>query len=81
MDEASWAEWTSASFARPWTVGIEEELVLLDPERWRVAAAELARLRRSLDDAIREKLMLRAAAAGTHPLAVRAAVAISSSSR
>jgi carboxylate-amine ligase len=121
MGEASWAEWSTAASARPWTVGIEEELVLLDPERWSVAnriddvlaalppdtraqasaethacvielrtaphaivadaAAELARLRRSLDDAVREKLMLRAAAAGTHPLATRAEVAVSSSPR
>jgi carboxylate-amine ligase len=121
MGEASWAEWSTTASAHPWTVGIEEELVLLDPERWLVAnriddvlaalppdtrarasaethacvielrtaphaivgdaAAELARLRRSLDDAVRDKLMLRAAAAGTHPLATRAEVAVSSSPR
>ena len=45
------------------------------------AAAELARLRRSLDEAVRDSLVLRAAAAGTHPLATRAQVAVSSSPR
>src|SRR4051812_50136366 len=27
-----WAAWTTA--ARPWTVGIEEEVMLLEPETW-----------------------------------------------
>ena len=121
MDHAAWAEWSTTPSIRPWTVGIEEELVLLDPERWTVAnriddvlaalpsdtrahasaethacvielrtaphatvagaAAELARLRRSLDEAVRDSLVLRAAAAGTHPLATRAQVAVSSSPR
>jgi glutamate---cysteine ligase / carboxylate-amine ligase len=45
------------------------------------AAAELAWLRRSLDATMRDELGLRAAAAGTHPLATRAEVSVSSGSR
>jgi carboxylate-amine ligase len=29
-----WAQWSSAGAARPWTVGLEEEVLLLDPEDW-----------------------------------------------
>jgi carboxylate-amine ligase len=116
-----WARWNSAAAERPWTVGIEEEAMLLDPRDWSVAnriddvlaalpppvvarvaaethacvvelqttphatvagaAAELAGLRRSLDGAVRDGLGLRAAAAGTHPLATRAEVAVSSGAR
>jgi carboxylate-amine ligase len=33
-----WALWSEAAAARPWTVGIEEEVLLLDPgDRWSVA--------------------------------------------
>jgi glutamate---cysteine ligase / carboxylate-amine ligase len=116
-----WARWNAAAAERPWTVGIEEEAMLLDPRDWSVAnriddvlaalpppvvaraaaethacvveiqttphptvagaAAELAGLRRSLDAAMRDELGLRAAAAGTHPLAHRAEVAVSSGAR
>jgi carboxylate-amine ligase len=33
-----WTRWSEAAAARPWTVGIEEEVLLLDPgDRWSVA--------------------------------------------
>jgi carboxylate-amine ligase len=116
-----WARWSAAGSERAWTVGIEEEVMLLDPSDWAVAnridavlealppgvashataethacvielrtdphptvagaADELARLRRSLDESLHERLGLRAAAAGTHPLATRSEVAVSSGRR
>jgi glutamate---cysteine ligase / carboxylate-amine ligase len=33
----AWARWSGAATARPWTVGIEEELVLLDRRSWSAA--------------------------------------------
>jgi glutamate---cysteine ligase / carboxylate-amine ligase len=110
-----WARRNTAAGERPWTVGIEEEAMLLDPDTWSVAnriddvlaalpssaaethacvvelqsaphttvagaAAELAALRRSIDVVVRE-LGLRAAAAGTHPLATYADVEVSSGPR
>jgi glutamate---cysteine ligase / carboxylate-amine ligase len=116
-----WARWSAAASARPWTVGIEEEAMIVDPGDWSVAnriddvlaalpaslacrtsaethacvielkttpsasvadaASELARLRRALDRTLRRRLGLRAASAGTHPLAHRAEVAVSAGSR
>jgi carboxylate-amine ligase len=116
-----WARWSASAAERPWTVGIEEEVMLLEPRTWSLAnriddvlaalppevasrasaethacvlelrtaahptvggaAAELALLRRTLDDALRNRLGLRAAAAGTHPLATRSDVAVSSTPR
>jgi carboxylate-amine ligase len=114
----AWARWTEADARNRWTVGIEEEVMLLDPRRsWSVAncidavlaalpsgiaehasaethacvvelrtaphpsaaaaAAQLALLRRALDDALRDTLGLRAATAGTHPTATAPEVAIS----
>ncbi|HEX8854586.1 MAG TPA: YbdK family carboxylate-amine ligase [Thermoleophilaceae bacterium] len=32
-----WARWGSAAAERPWTVGVEDELVLLDPHDWSAA--------------------------------------------
>jgi carboxylate-amine ligase len=32
-----WARWNAAAAARPWTVGLEEEVMLLDPFDWSVA--------------------------------------------
>ena len=32
-----WARWSAAASERAWTVGIEEELMLLDPSDWAVA--------------------------------------------
>ena len=29
-----WAQWNPAAAARPWTVGIEEESMLLEPSGW-----------------------------------------------
>jgi carboxylate-amine ligase len=106
---------------RPWTVGIEEEVMLLDARTWSLAnridevlavlpaaldsrasaethasvvelktaphatvagaAAELGHLRRALEDAMGETLGLRAAVAGTHPLAEGSGVALPSDPR
>src|SRR5436190_854400 len=117
----AWARWSSAGAERPWAVGLEEEVVLLDPRDWSVAnriddvldalpsaivahasaethacvlelntgahatvadaAAELAWLRRSVESTLRDRLGLRAAVAGTHPLATRSEVAIASGLR
>ena len=33
-----WAEWNPASEEAPWTVGIEEEVMLLDPRDWALAS-------------------------------------------
>ncbi len=37
MPPAAWSQWAGAGAACPWTVGIEEELILLDPSDWSVA--------------------------------------------
>ena len=102
---------------RPWSVGIEEEALLLDPTDWSLAnrieevlsafgpqaaaethacvvelrtaphptaggaARELGRLRQALDLTLRDELGLRAAVAGTHPLATAADVGTSTSTR
>ncbi len=34
----AWAEWNAAAAATPWTVGIEEEVMLLDPRDWSLAS-------------------------------------------
>jgi glutamate---cysteine ligase / carboxylate-amine ligase len=117
----SWAQWSGAGADRPWTVGVEEEVMLLDARARSVAnriddvlatlpadlaahasaethacvlelktaphasiadvAAELATLRPALDDVLRDDLGLRAAAAGTHPLAIRSEVAVTTDPR
>jgi carboxylate-amine ligase len=33
----AWAEWSPAAAAAPWTVGLEEETMLLDPHDWSLA--------------------------------------------
>jgi carboxylate-amine ligase len=33
-----WAEWNPAGAAAPWTVGVEEEVMLLDPHDWSLAS-------------------------------------------
>jgi glutamate---cysteine ligase / carboxylate-amine ligase len=116
-----WMRWNASVAVPVWTVGIEEEVMLLEPHTWSLAnriddvlaalppevasrasagtlacvvelktaahstvagaAAELALLRRSLVDAVRNRLGLRAAAAGTHPLATRSKVAVSTTPR
>jgi carboxylate-amine ligase len=116
-----WAQWSSAGAEHPWTVGLEEEVLLLDPRDWSpanrvgdvlaalpeavadrvcaethasvvelrtgphasvaAAVAELASLRRALDHTLRERLGLRAAVAGMHPLATAADVLVSSGAR
>src|SRR5256885_5243338 len=30
----AWAQWSSAAAEQPWTVGVEDELVLMDPRGW-----------------------------------------------
>src|SRR3954470_15339479 len=104
-----WAAWSPAAAERPWTVGIEEEVLLLDPLDWspanrveevlaalpadlvphmcaethacvvelrtgphptvREAVDELRALRDGLNVVVVGRLGLRAAVAGTHPLA------------
>src|SRR5215218_2480165 len=116
-----WSRWNAPAPARPWAVGVEEELMLLDartlsavnridavraalpaPLALRTSAethacvielktaahatvsslcGELTRLRASLAQVLGERLGLRAAAAGTHPLALRSEVAIASDLR
>src|SRR5512133_104375 len=116
-----WARWSRAAAERPWTVGVEEEVMLLDARTRSIAnriddvlaalpaelarhasaethacvlelktaphatiagvAAELERLRPALDGVLRDELGLRAAAAGTHPLAVRSEVAVTADRR
>jgi carboxylate-amine ligase len=118
---APWARWNRAGADRPWTVGVEEEVMLLDARTRSAAnrvddvlaalpaelarhasaethacvlelktaphatvagvAAELAGLRPALDGILRDELGLRAAAAGTHPLAIRSEVAVTADSR
>jgi len=34
----AWAEWNPAAAGTPWTVGIEEEVMLLDPRDWSLAS-------------------------------------------
>jgi carboxylate-amine ligase len=115
-----WARWNPAAAERPWTVGVEEEVMLLEPDQWSTAGrigevldalpsemerhasaethacvlelktaphatvggatAELGSLRRSLSQVLRDQLGLRAAAAGTHPLATHSDISVTSSS-
>jgi carboxylate-amine ligase len=112
-----WSHWTCSE---PYTVGIEEEMMLLDPASWSLAqdsehvlgqlppslsshaaaetheaaielataphstangaALQAARFRTRLESAL-ERLGLRAAAAGTHPLAVWTETQVSSGAR
>jgi carboxylate-amine ligase len=34
----AWAQWSAAGSEAPWTVGIEEEVMLLDPAHWELAS-------------------------------------------
>jgi glutamate---cysteine ligase / carboxylate-amine ligase len=117
----SWARWNRAVADHPWTVGVEEEAMLLDARTRSLAnriddvlaalpagmaahasaethacvvelktaphatvadlAVELAALRPALDGVLRDELGLRAAAAGTHPLAIRSQVAVTADPR
>ncbi|MCD6727384.1 MAG: YbdK family carboxylate-amine ligase [Solirubrobacteraceae bacterium] len=117
----AWAWWSARARERAWTVGVEEEVMLLDARTWLPAnrvedvlaalapsmaarasaethacvvelktdvhvhvaglAAELAALRRALDGIARDRLGLRVAAAGTHPLASGSEVRVSSGPR
>jgi glutamate---cysteine ligase / carboxylate-amine ligase len=38
MRPPRWAEWNPVSAAAPWTVGVEEEVMLLDPRDWSLAS-------------------------------------------
>jgi carboxylate-amine ligase len=37
MPEPAWAHWSAAGAERPWTIGVEEEVMLLERDRWGVA--------------------------------------------
>jgi carboxylate-amine ligase len=115
-----WAHWNPAGAESPWTLGLEEEVMLLDPHDWALAsriddvlptlapeiaehaaaethgsalelfsgphataagaAAELADLRAGLQENL-EVLGLRAAVAGTHPVAQWSDVEVSPGAR
>jgi carboxylate-amine ligase len=60
-----WAEWNAG--AAPWTVGIEEEVMLLDPERWTLAS-RIEEVLAAVSDAVGER-----AAAETHGSAIELA--------
>jgi len=117
----SWARWNPAAADHPWTIGVEEEVVLLDERTRAIAnrvedvlavlpaelaehasaethacvvelktvphatvadlAAELAALRPAVDAVLRNELGLRVAAAGTHPLAIRSQVGVTTDPR
>jgi len=118
----AWARWNESAAGTSWSVGIEEEVMLLDPGTpWSLAnridavlgalppgiaahasaethacvvelrtaphatvaaaGAELALLRRALDGELRDTLGLRAASAGTHPMATPSDVALSEGPR
>jgi carboxylate-amine ligase len=34
----AWADWNPAAAEAPWTVGVEEEVMLLDPGDWSLAS-------------------------------------------
>jgi glutamate---cysteine ligase / carboxylate-amine ligase len=116
----AWAEWSADSERPAWTVGLEEEVMLLDPADWTLAhriddllpklspalaehvaaethactlelytgvhrtvseaCAELFALRRELADQLRP-LGLRAAVAGTHPMATSEDTEVSGGAR
>jgi glutamate---cysteine ligase / carboxylate-amine ligase len=116
----AWAQWNADPNRPAWTVGLEEEVMLLDPEDWTLAhriddllpklspslaehvaaethactlelytgvhrtvseaCAELLALRRELDEQLRP-LGLRAAVAGTHPMAASEETEVSGGAR
>jgi glutamate---cysteine ligase / carboxylate-amine ligase len=120
-DLPGWASWNPAASEHPWTVGVEEEVALVDgrtlgvvnriedvlaavtrPLRSRTSAethacvaevktaphatvpalaAELMTLRARLHDQVGARLGLALVAAGTHPLAERAEVTVSTDPR
>jgi glutamate---cysteine ligase / carboxylate-amine ligase len=115
-----WAQWNADPERPAWTVGLEEEVMLLDPDDWTLAhriddllpklspglaehvaaethactlelytgvhetvaeaCAELLALRRELDEQLRP-LGLRAAVAGTHPMAASEDTEVSGGAR
>ena len=70
-----------AAHVSPETHACVAELKTAPHSRVAGVAEELAALRSSLDGVLHDQLGLRAAAAGTHPLAVRSEVAVTSDSR
>lgn len=116
----AWAAWRAGAPSMPFTIGVEEEVMLLDPDDWSLsnsassllhalpaeltghvsgethaavvelatgihtnvgdAAAELTALRARLSEQL-ERLGLRAAGAGTHPMAVWEDSAVSTEPR
>jgi carboxylate-amine ligase len=122
MSERSpWARWNPTAAEHPWSVGVEEEVMLLDARTRSIAnrveevlaalpaelavhaspethacvvelktdphatvaalTAQLGALRPALDTVLYDALGLRAAAAGTHPLAIRSQVAVTTDPR
>jgi carboxylate-amine ligase len=117
----AWARWNPAVADRPWTVGVEEEVMLLDGQTGAVAnriddvlaalpddlaphasaethacvlelktaphadiadvASELSELRPALERMLRDELDMRAAAAGTHPMATGTQVGVAGDDR
>ena len=37
VERADWARWPTEALVRPWSVGVEEEVMLLDPDGWTLA--------------------------------------------
>ena len=64
-----WAEWSSAGAEAPWTVGVEEEVMLLDPVTW-LPASRSEEVLAALDPAVAEHT-----AAETHGSTVELATA------
>ena len=62
-----WSDWSRAPGRDPYTVGVEEEVMLLDPQDWSLAAADRRRARRA-----RPELRARTSRAETHGLGARA---------
>jgi carboxylate-amine ligase len=63
----AWAEWNPAGAAAPWTVGVEEEAMLLDPRDWSLAS-RVGEVLAALPDAVADR-----AAAETHGSALELA--------
>jgi carboxylate-amine ligase len=63
-DAPAWARWSETAAARPWTVGIEEEVMILEPPGWSIA--------NRIDDALAAlpPAVARQAAAETHACVV-----------
>jgi glutamate---cysteine ligase / carboxylate-amine ligase len=73
-----WAEWNPAAAAAPWTVGVEEEVMLLDPRDWSLASRVddvLPELSRAVADGASAETHGSALELASHPHATPAAAA------